>query len=82
VLEEIRQHVRGYNVSLAALLAGGTEPVRPVMTAGPTVYDVPVGAIFSAGDTLFTSGSMTRYLKMVGSVNEARLSHEQLRNAK
>lgn len=82
VLEEIRQQVRGYNVSLAALLAGGAEPVRPLLEAEPKAYDVPVGAIFSAGDTLFTSGSLTPYLKMVGSVNEARLSHEQLRNAK
>ncbi len=82
VLEEIRQHVRGYAVSLANLLAGGAEPVQPVLEADPKAYDVPVGAIFSSRDTLFSSGSLTRYLKMVRSVNEARLSYEELRNAK
>ncbi len=82
VFEEIRQHVCGYGVSLATLLAGGAEPVRPVMDAGTTAYDAPVGAIFSSRDTLFTSGSLTRYLKMVGSVREAKLSYEQLRDAK
>ena len=34
-------------------------------------FDVPVGAIFSAHDTLFTSGSLTPYCTMVLSLPEA-----------
>ncbi len=68
-LEEIRQNVRGYNVSLTNLLAGGAEPTAPA--DGRATHEVPAGAIFSSRDTLFTSGSLTRYCAMIHSLPEA-----------
>ncbi len=69
--EEIRTNVRGYNVDAAALLTGGAVPAAPWHTNGHAAYDVPANAIFSARDTLFTSGSLSRYCGMIGSVPEA-----------
>ncbi len=69
VFEEIRGNVRGYAVSLASLLAGGAEPSAPADGRAP--YDVPVGAIFSSRDTLFTSGTLGRYCTKVSSLSEA-----------
>jgi len=73
VFEEIRQQVPGYNISLPALLAGGSELAAGCATqyANP-VFDLPVGAIRSAGDTLFTSGTLSRYCHMMESLAEAR----------
>ncbi len=70
--EEIREAVRGYDVSLANLLAGGAEPSAPsVPLDGRAPYDVPAGAIFSSRDTLFTSGTLGRYCTMINSLPEA-----------
>jgi NADH-quinone oxidoreductase subunit G len=72
VFEEIHGSVRGYNIPLANLLTGGAEPSAPQFTQnGHAPYDVPVGAIFSSRDTLFTSGSLSRYCSMVALVPEA-----------
>jgi NADH-quinone oxidoreductase subunit G len=67
VLEEIRQKVRGYAVPLPVLATGGAAPTQPL---NGRVAALP-GAIASAGDTLFTSGTLSRYSKMLNSVMEA-----------
>jgi len=71
--DEIRGHVSGYDVSTANLLAGGAEASVPrAEENGHARYDVPAGAIFSAHDTLFTSGSLTPRLRLLQSLSEAK----------
>ena len=72
VFEEIRTAVSGYNVRPAGLLTGGAEPTH-VQSArnGHAPYDVPVGLIRSAKDTLFTSGTLGRFCTMLESLPEA-----------
>src|SRR5579871_325165 len=69
VFEEIRASVRGYNIPLP-LVASGAAAQTAALNGR-----VPVSArpelIHSAGDTLFTSGSLGRYSKMLSSVLEA-----------
>ncbi len=70
--DEIRQSVTGYNLQMTTLLLGEAERTSPVSTAnGNSNFDVPAGSIFSSGDSLFTSGSLTRYCTMVQSLPEA-----------
>jgi len=69
VFEEIRQQVRGYGVPLPVVTTGGAAATMPVN--GRIPVNVRPELIHSAGDTLFTSGSLSRYLTMVGSVLEA-----------
>ncbi len=70
--DEIRQSVPGYNLAMATLLLGEAERTSPVSSAnGNAKFDVPAGSIFSSGDTLFTSGSLSRYCTMVRSLPEA-----------
>jgi NADH-quinone oxidoreductase subunit G len=72
VFEEIRCHVRGYNLPAATLVTGGAAATAPAMNRnGQPAYDVPADMIFSAQDTLFTSGTLGRYCSMVASVPEA-----------
>jgi hypothetical protein len=72
VFEEIRKAVPGYNLHPAALLTGGAEPTRPNFSKnGHPPYDVPVELIRSAHDTLFTSGSLSRFCTMMQSLPEA-----------
>ena len=73
VLEEIRMTVPGYNVELNILLAGEAEEAHiHVRRNGAPAYDVPVGLIRSAGDTLFTSGTLSKFLTTIESVPEAQ----------
>ncbi len=59
VFEEIRKAVPGYNVPTVGLLTGNAEPTRmQIARNGHAPYDVPVGLIRSAQDTLFTSTMM------------------------
>ena len=70
--DEIRQSVPGYNLGMSTLLLGEAERTSPVSPSnGNAKFDVPAGSIFSANDTLFTSGSLTPYLTMVRSLPEA-----------
>jgi NADH-quinone oxidoreductase subunit G len=70
--DEIRKSVAGYSVSLTTLLLGESDRTLPVSTAnGNPIFDVPAGAIFSAHDTLFTSGSLGRYCATILSLPEA-----------
>jgi NADH-quinone oxidoreductase subunit G len=68
--DEIRQCVSGYGVSWAGLLAGSAEPVAT--TASPNGQP-PAGLIFSAHDTLFTSGSISRYCNKINALAEAKV---------
>jgi NADH-quinone oxidoreductase subunit G len=72
VFEEIGKMVKGYDVAQAGLLTGGAEPARiEVPRNGHAPYDVPVGLIFSAQDTLFTSGTLGRYCTLMDSLPES-----------
>ncbi|MGB2671216.1 MAG: molybdopterin-dependent oxidoreductase, partial [Candidatus Acidiferrum sp.] len=72
VFEEIRKAVPGYDVQPAGLLTGGAE-LTHVNAAknGHAPYDVPLGLIRSAHDTLFTSGTLGRFCTMMESLPEA-----------
>jgi predicted molibdopterin-dependent oxidoreductase YjgC len=70
--DEIRKVVPGYNLGMATLLLGEAERTAPVSAANDGAnFDVPAGSIFSSHDTLFTSGSLSRYCTMVRSLPEA-----------
>jgi NADH-quinone oxidoreductase subunit G len=72
VFEEIRGNVPGYNVDLASLLSGGAV-LAPAAGAknGRAAFDVPDGAIRSAQDSLFSSGTLGRFCMMIESLAEA-----------
>src|SRR5258707_1773687 len=73
VFEEIRKAVSGYNVQPMGLLTGSAEPTRVEFARnGHTPYDVPVGLIRSAKDTLFSSGTLGRFCTMMESLPEAK----------
>jgi NADH-quinone oxidoreductase subunit G len=70
--DEIRQSVAGYNFPMTTLFLGEAERTSPISTAnGNARFDVPAGAIFSAHDTLFTSGTLGRYCSTIQSLPEA-----------
>jgi NADH-quinone oxidoreductase subunit G len=72
VFEEIRKTVGGYNVAPGGLLQGEAEPTQLGFSRnGHPAYDVPVGLIRSAHDTLFTSGTLGRFCTMMESLPEA-----------
>ncbi len=55
------------------LLTGSAEPTRVEFARnGHTPYDVPVGLIRSAKDTLFSSGTLGRFCTMMESLPEAK----------
>lgn len=68
VFEEIRKNVRGYNVALPVIATGGAAQSMPVN--GNIPAQARPDLIRSAGDTLFTSGTLGRYSKMLTSVME------------
>jgi len=67
VFEEIRKTVHGYDVSVPVIATGGAAPTMPL---NGRVAALP-GTVASAGDTLFTSGTLSRYSKILNSVMEA-----------
>ncbi len=69
VFEEIRKSVRGYDIPLPVIATGGAAHTAPLNGRVPS--GVPPEAIRSSRDTLFTSGSLGRYSKMLSSVLEA-----------
>jgi NADH-quinone oxidoreductase subunit G len=69
VFDEIRNSVRGYNIPLPVIAAGGAAQTAPVNGRVP-VSSRPA-PIQSARDTLYTSGSLGRYSKTLTSVIEA-----------
>jgi hypothetical protein len=59
-------------VETTPLLTGSAEPTHPqVARNGRAPYDVPAGLIRSAQDTLFTTGTLTRFCTMMESLQEA-----------
>ncbi|HEV2288391.1 MAG TPA: NADH-quinone oxidoreductase subunit NuoG [Candidatus Acidoferrales bacterium] len=72
VLEEIRQNVRGYDVSVAGLLTGGSEQVTCAPAAADSSYDVAADLVFSSRDDLFTSGTLGRYCSKLNSCEESK----------
>jgi NADH-quinone oxidoreductase subunit G len=77
VFQEIRQNVHGYDVPAAVLATGGAAPSQPVN--GRVPFAVPLEArpdlVRSEHDTLFTSGTLGRYSKILSSVLERRSHH-------
>jgi NADH-quinone oxidoreductase subunit G len=69
VFEEIRRNVRGYNVPLPVVATGGAAQTMPVN--GRVPVSVKTELIRSAGNTLFTSGTLGRYSKVLSSLLEA-----------
>jgi NADH-quinone oxidoreductase subunit G len=67
VFAEIRRSAHGYNVPLPIVDTGGAAPTMPL---NGRVAALP-GTIQSAGDTLFTSGSISRYSKILNAVIES-----------
>jgi NADH-quinone oxidoreductase subunit G len=67
VLQEIRATVHGYNVPLPVLATGGAAPTVPL---NGRVAALP-GAIQSDRNTLFTSGTLSQYSKILNAVMEA-----------
>ncbi|MBI3933046.1 MAG: NADH-quinone oxidoreductase subunit NuoG [Acidobacteria bacterium] len=76
VLQEIHDVVPGYSISLAGVLAGGTAAAIPPAVPSALERDGR-GSVVSASDTLFTSGTLTRYSQILQAVPE-RLSRKQL----
>jgi NADH-quinone oxidoreductase subunit G len=72
--EEIRAQVPGYDVSRANLLLGRAEPAlreAPASADGREDGKLAAGAVWSSNDSLFTSGSLTPYCRMVQTLREA-----------
>jgi NADH-quinone oxidoreductase subunit G len=69
VFDEIRRTVRGYDVQLPIVVTGGAAPTQPV-NGGLAVLPDPE-LIRSSEDTLFSSGSLGRYSKMLNAAMEA-----------
>jgi NADH-quinone oxidoreductase subunit G len=70
--DEIRQHVAGYDISFANLLAGGSEQASATFRNAEPSYETADGEIFSSDDYLFTSGTLGRYCSKLTSTNEAK----------
>lgn len=69
VFEEIRRTVKGYNIALPVIATGGAAQTVPV---NGRVSPIPSpDFIAPSGDTLFTSGTLGRYSKMLNSAMEA-----------
>jgi NADH-quinone oxidoreductase subunit G len=68
VFKKIHSSVPGYNVPLPVILTGGAAKTNPA--PGGSNIDVRVDEILSARDTLFTSGSLGRYSKLLTGVPE------------
>jgi len=67
VFDEIRKTVHGYDVPLPVLATGGAAPTLPL---NGRVAALP-GTIQSANETLFTSGTLSRYSKILNEVMES-----------
>ncbi len=67
VFDEIRSSVHGYDVPMPVVSTGGAAPTMPL---NGRVAALP-GAVASSGDTLFTSGTLGRYSKVLNEVLES-----------
>jgi NADH-quinone oxidoreductase subunit G len=73
VWEQIRQSVHGYDLPAAVLATGGAAQSMPVN--GRVPFPIRPELVQSEHDTLFTSGTLGRYSKLLNSVLENRSSH-------
>jgi NADH-quinone oxidoreductase subunit G len=69
VFQEIRRVVRGYDVPVEVIESGGAAPTTPLN--GRVAYTPRPEMVQSARNTLFTSGTLGRYSKMLNAVLEA-----------
>jgi len=69
VFEEIRKNVRGYNIPLPVVASGGAAQTAALNGRAPVTARPEL--IRSAGDTLYTSGSLGEYSKTLKTVLEA-----------
>ncbi len=74
VFEEIRATVHGYNVPLPVIATGGAAQVMSLN--GPISVAGRADSIKSAHDTLFTSGNLGKYSKILNSVLERKANPE------
>lgn len=72
VLREIIAKVPGYAIALPNLLVGRAVATRP--EGKPPALERP-DLVFSSRDSLFTSGTVSRYSWALNSVDEAKLPH-------
>ncbi|HEX3682555.1 MAG TPA: NADH-quinone oxidoreductase subunit NuoG [Bryobacteraceae bacterium] len=69
IFQLIRKTVPGYNVPYAVIETGGAAPTTPVN--GRIELNAPPELIRPTGNTLFTSGTLGRYSKMLNGVIES-----------
>jgi hypothetical protein len=72
VLRDIIAHVPGYAIALPSLLVGYPIPTQPT---GMPPELARTDLIFSSQDSLFTSGTLSRYSWALNSVDEAKKPH-------
>jgi NADH-quinone oxidoreductase subunit G len=72
VLREIMARVPGYAIALPSLLVGRAVPTQP---AGMPPELAHADLVFSSQDSLFTSGTVSRYSWALNSVDEAKKPH-------
>jgi NADH-quinone oxidoreductase subunit G len=72
VLREIIAQVPGYAIALPSLLVGRGVPTQP---AGTPPELASTDLVFSSQDSLFTSGTVSRYSWALNSVDEAKKPH-------
>jgi NADH-quinone oxidoreductase subunit G len=69
VFQEIKRLVLGYDLPLASIETGGVATTTPA--TGELTYRAQPELVRSAGNTLFTSGTMSKYSDMLNSVMES-----------
>lgn len=69
VFQQIRKSVRGYDLPFTIVATGGAAPTAPLN--GNVTFRSTPDVIRSAGNTLFTSGTLSRYSNMLNSVIES-----------
>lgn len=75
VLREIITHVPGYAIPLPSLLMGRAVATHPEGAPPPLER---ADLVFSARDTLFTSGTVSRFSWALNSVDEAKRPHDHI----
>ena len=75
VLREMIAKVPGYSKALPTLLLGGAVATLP---EGNPPATERADLIFTSGDSLFTSGTVSRYSKALNSVEEAKRPHDHI----
>jgi NADH-quinone oxidoreductase subunit G len=75
VLKEIIASVRGYSIALPTLLLGGAVVTSP--EGNPPALERE-DLIFSSRDSLFTSGTVSRFSPALNSVEESKRPHDHI----